>query len=224
MAFFDTFSVALKQKWLEYYQANRSWLILHMTVHNTVATPDGGRRPASYLILGILVALEPELQQLMLPLSMLKADADSLLEVLGLNFDPDLALGLESTVTPAVSTPAPSVAAPVVSTPAPSVAPSIQVAETKTEPVSAKSSDVASVATPTVEEKTESESKKSGNIGGMVAAGVAGAALGVAGIAAATALLGKSEQQEEEEESDLGDLGLDEEEESASDLILCNCQ
>ena len=43
MAFFDTFSVALKQKWLDYYQVNRAWLLLHMTADNTVATPDGGK-------------------------------------------------------------------------------------------------------------------------------------------------------------------------------------
>jgi hypothetical protein len=64
-----------------------------MTQQNTVHTPDGGRRPLSYLILGILNALEPELEALMLPFSKLKADADSLIEVLGLDFDPDIAIG-----------------------------------------------------------------------------------------------------------------------------------
>ena len=93
MVFFKELSTSLKQKWLEYYQKNRSWLILHMTQQNTVHTPDGGRRPLSYLILGILNALEPELEALMLPFSKLKADADSLIEVLGLDFDPDIAIG-----------------------------------------------------------------------------------------------------------------------------------
>ncbi|NEP43035.1 MAG: DUF5331 domain-containing protein, partial [Okeania sp. SIO2H7] len=93
MVFFEQLSTSLKQKWLQYYQKNRSWLVLHMTDENTVQTPDGGRRPVSYLILGILNALEPELEALMLPFSKLKADADSLIEVLGLNFDPDIAIG-----------------------------------------------------------------------------------------------------------------------------------
>ena len=119
MAFFDTFSVALKQKWLDYYQANRAWLLLHMTADNTVATPDGGKRPVSYLILGIAAALEPELQQLMLPFSKLKPDADSLIEVLGLNFDPDIALGMPSPVKPAVA----SAATVAVSPPAAATAP-----------------------------------------------------------------------------------------------------
>ncbi|MDE5069849.1 MAG: DUF5331 domain-containing protein [Trichodesmium sp. St16_bin4-tuft] len=93
MVFFKELSTSLKQKWLEYYKKNRPWLILHMTEQNTVQTPDGGRRPVSYLILGILNALEPELEALMFPFSKLKADADSLVEVLGLNFDPDIAIG-----------------------------------------------------------------------------------------------------------------------------------
>ncbi len=100
MVFFEQLSTSLKQKWLQYYQKNRSWLILHMTDENTIQTPDGGRRPVSYLILGILNALEPELEALMLPFSKLKADADSLVEVLGLNFDPDIAIGEKPTLSP----------------------------------------------------------------------------------------------------------------------------
>ena len=105
MVFFKELSTSLKQKWLEYYQKNYSWLILHMTEQNTVQTPDGGRRPLSYLILGILNALEPELEALMLPFSKLKADADSLVEVLGLNFDPDIAIGKKPGFSSDKSTP-----------------------------------------------------------------------------------------------------------------------
>ena len=105
MVFFKELSTSLKQKRLEYYQKNYSWLILHMTEQNTVQTPDGGRRPLSYLILGILNALEPELEALMLPFSKLKADADSLVEVLGLNFDPDIAIGKKPGFSSDKSTP-----------------------------------------------------------------------------------------------------------------------
>ncbi|MBO9999996.1 MAG: hypothetical protein J7641_13545, partial [Cyanobacteria bacterium SID2] len=94
MAFFDSFTSALKEKWLQYYQANHEWLNLHMQVA-AVKTPDGGRRPPSYFILGSLNGLEPKLAQLMLPFSRLNPDPDTLIEVLGLNFDPDIALGLE---------------------------------------------------------------------------------------------------------------------------------
>jgi Family of unknown function (DUF5331) len=59
----------------------------------SVYTPDGGKRPSSYLILGVVNALEPKLAQLMLPFSKLNPDADTLIEVLDLHFDPDMALG-----------------------------------------------------------------------------------------------------------------------------------
>ncbi len=59
----------------------------------SVYTPDGGRRPPSYLILGVINALEPQLGEIMLPFSKLNPDVDALIEVLELNFDPDLELG-----------------------------------------------------------------------------------------------------------------------------------
>ncbi|MGB3404737.1 MAG: DUF5331 domain-containing protein [Microcoleaceae cyanobacterium] len=92
MAFFNEFTVNLKQKWLQYYQANRNWLVLQMDL-NPVPTPDGGRRPASALILGTINALDSDAAQLMMPFSQLNPDPDRLVEVLGLNFDPDMALG-----------------------------------------------------------------------------------------------------------------------------------
>lgn len=59
----------------------------------SVYTSDGGRRPPSYLILGVINALEPELAELMVPFSKLNPDADALIDALELNFDPDLVLG-----------------------------------------------------------------------------------------------------------------------------------
>ncbi len=92
MAFFDSFTDSIKQKWLQFFQNNRDWITLHMEVES-VYTPDGGKRPPSYLILGVLNALEPKLAQLMLPFAKLNPDADTLIQVLDLHFDPDLALG-----------------------------------------------------------------------------------------------------------------------------------
>ncbi|MDZ7957948.1 MAG: DUF5331 domain-containing protein [Aulosira sp. DedQUE10] len=92
MAFFHSFTDSLKQKWLQFFQTNHDWITLHMEVES-VYTPDGGKRPPSYLILGVVNALEPKLAQLMLPFSKLNPDADTLIEVLDLHFDPDIALG-----------------------------------------------------------------------------------------------------------------------------------
>jgi hypothetical protein len=54
-----------------------------------VATPDGGRRPSSHLILGVINVLEPQLPELMEPFTKLNADGNAMIEVLGLNFDPE---------------------------------------------------------------------------------------------------------------------------------------
>jgi len=91
MAFFQDLTTLLKQKWLQFFQENRAWITIQMQLES-VYTPDGGRRPSSYLILGVVNALEPQLGQLMLPFSQLNPDADALVDVLELNFDPALVL------------------------------------------------------------------------------------------------------------------------------------
>ena len=95
MAFFGSLKNSLKQKWLQYFQSNRSWISLH----SSVATPDGGKRPPSYLILGVINALEPQLQELMLPFSKLNLNVDTLIDVLELNFYPNLMLGNSTQAT-----------------------------------------------------------------------------------------------------------------------------
>ncbi|MFN6500360.1 MAG: DUF5331 domain-containing protein [Nostoc sp. DedQUE01] len=101
MAFFHSFTDSLKQKWLQFFQNNRDWITLHMEVES-VYTPDGGKRPPSYLILGVVNALEPKLAQLMLPFAKLNPDADTLIEVLDLHFDPDFALGNRYQISPEI--------------------------------------------------------------------------------------------------------------------------
>jgi hypothetical protein len=91
MAFFESFTENIRQKWLDYFSANRRWLELQMR-ETSVRTPDGGRRPSSFLVLGVVNALEPKLSNLMVPFYQLNADEDALVEVLGLNFDPEMVL------------------------------------------------------------------------------------------------------------------------------------
>lgn len=88
MAFFTDLTNSLKQKWLQYFQVNRVWIAREMELEN-VATPDGGRRPSSYLILGVVSVLEPQLVQLMEPFTRLNPDLNALIDVLDLHFDPD---------------------------------------------------------------------------------------------------------------------------------------
>jgi cell shape-determining protein MreC len=87
MSFFEKVTTTLQQKWLAYFEANQEWLTIDKT--SWVETPDAGQRPPSYLILGVVNALEPRLSDLMTPFCKLNADPDRLIEVLGLNFDPE---------------------------------------------------------------------------------------------------------------------------------------
>lgn len=88
MSFFTDLKTSLKQKWLEFFQVNRYWVARHMELEY-VATPDGGRRPSSHLILGVVSALEPQLTQLLEPFTKLNPDINALVDVLELNFDPE---------------------------------------------------------------------------------------------------------------------------------------
>lgn len=195
MAFFDEFTSAIKQKWLRYYQENHDWLILHLK-QASVKTPDGGRRPPSYFILGVMNALEPKLAQLMLPFSKLNPDAEILIDVLGLNFDPDIELGN----TAAVAT------TPV------EASPSLTASPTPTPPVTAVQPTTESAGFEDFEQAKPEEPASSAVP--LVAAGVAAAAVGAIGVAAATGMLAdKSESAEEEE---LAGLALQEQEEETT--------
>ncbi len=91
MAFFENFTSVIRDKWLDYFRANRTWLEVQMKT-TSVRTPEGGRRPSSFLILGVVNALEPKLSNLMVPFYQLNSDEDALIDVLGLNFDPEVVL------------------------------------------------------------------------------------------------------------------------------------
>ncbi len=91
MAFFENFTSVIRDKWLDYFRANRTWLEVQMS-STSVRTPEGGRRPSSFLILGVVNALEPKLSNLMVPFYQLNSDEDALIDVLGLNFDPEAVL------------------------------------------------------------------------------------------------------------------------------------
>ena len=69
--------------------------------------------------LGVLNALEPNLEQLMLPFTRLNPDPETLIEVLGLNFDPDVALGISSSevAPPAIASVPTVIARPAQATP-----------------------------------------------------------------------------------------------------------
>ena len=111
----EQFKAELKDKWLNYYQENRSWLQHYMD-------EDGGwsdsvdydeeelknfkieedyepRRPECYFILGVVTVLEPSVRGLLAFAGSLTTDSEELVKALGLDFDPELELQRKSRQT-----------------------------------------------------------------------------------------------------------------------------
>lgn len=79
----------LRELWLTYYRDNRHWLSrLEIWI-----TYKGQRRPSSSFILATVSVLNPRLTQLLPLLVDLNHDPDQMVEALGLNFNPERALG-----------------------------------------------------------------------------------------------------------------------------------
>lgn len=81
----DQLRRSLKDKWLSYYQDNRSWLTRLAVWVNC----DGQRRPSSSFILGTLSILEPKLTEILPLVVDLTNHPDRIVIALGLNFNPD---------------------------------------------------------------------------------------------------------------------------------------
>lgn len=98
MSFLEKLKASLKDKWLEYYQINRLWIKALLNKPETwVKVADGGNRPPAYFILGVISLLEPNLKEMLLPFCQLNPDADKLVTILGLHFDPDIELEKRTT-------------------------------------------------------------------------------------------------------------------------------
>ncbi|QCS48176.1 hypothetical protein FEK30_01285 [Picosynechococcus sp. PCC 11901] len=92
MSFFEQIKPSIKTKWLDYFENNQDWLNILMDRGESVATPDGGRRPQGSVILGAISAKEPRLAESLYLFSLVEANFDTIVDVLGLNFDPLLEL------------------------------------------------------------------------------------------------------------------------------------
>ncbi|MFG3816656.1 DUF5331 domain-containing protein [Limnothrix redekei] len=82
---------SIRQKWLDYYRDNRSWLA-RMAIWTESEL--GHRRPLSSFLLATATVLEPRVTELMPLLVDLSSDPDRVIEALGLDFDPDRELEL----------------------------------------------------------------------------------------------------------------------------------
>jgi Family of unknown function (DUF5331) len=82
--------MSLKDKWLEFYQANHSWIKILMEDGNFSESLDNNEtRPEAWFILGVVSALEPSLKEMLVPFCKLNTDEDKLIDALGLDFDPE---------------------------------------------------------------------------------------------------------------------------------------
>lgn len=86
----------LKSKWLAYYKQNITWIVDRSLNKNTNCENQGlyRCRPSSDLIMSVIIALEPKLSALM-PFWCKFRNLDQIVEMLGLDFDPDFVIARE---------------------------------------------------------------------------------------------------------------------------------
>lgn len=117
MSFFEQIKPSIKSKWLDYYENNHEWFTLLMNGGEYVDTPDGGRRPQGSVIIGAVSSMEPRLAEILYHFFLVSANHDTVVDVLGLNFDPTKELkGLQSSPAPTAPKP-PASTAPKVAVP-----------------------------------------------------------------------------------------------------------
>ena len=104
----EQFKAELKEKWLNYYQENRSQLQRYIDensgwsdsvdyeeeeLENYEVDEDyQPRRPECYFILGVISALEPSIKGLLSFAGDLNTNSEKLVKTFGLDFDPELEL------------------------------------------------------------------------------------------------------------------------------------
>lgn len=114
MSFFEQIKPSIKTKWLDYYENNQEWMKLLMDGGEYVETPDGGRRPQGSVIVGAISAMESRLAEILYHFFLVHANFDTVVDVIGLNFDPLMELKkLEKTGATAKPVVVPPAKAPV---------------------------------------------------------------------------------------------------------------
>jgi hypothetical protein len=86
MSDFEKLQATLKDKWLDYYEANRSWIDKLINIWGKY---DGSvHRPSAPFILGAIGSLEPKIRDYLIPLCGIDTGGNEIVRALGLNFDP----------------------------------------------------------------------------------------------------------------------------------------
>jgi hypothetical protein len=88
----EDLKTTLKHEWLNYCKSNPLVIKDFKELVQAgwgIKTPDGGFRPSSPIILGILIGLHPKLSSFIATCLKLNNDSDKIIAVLNLNFDPE---------------------------------------------------------------------------------------------------------------------------------------
>ncbi|MGK7933731.1 MAG: DUF5331 domain-containing protein [Microcystaceae cyanobacterium] len=90
---FEELKKGLKDKWLDYYKANRDWIVPLVNNHRDwTKLGDNKYCPPDYIILSAITALEPKFSQWLSVILDFQKDKYTIITELGLNFDPDVEL------------------------------------------------------------------------------------------------------------------------------------
>ncbi|WP_013325282.1 DUF5331 domain-containing protein [Gloeothece verrucosa] len=89
MSLSQDLKVTLKDKYLDYCQANLSWLKEFKDTGMAIKASDGGIRPPGLIILGIISVLVPEIAAFIPVFLKLNSNTETVIATLGLNVDPE---------------------------------------------------------------------------------------------------------------------------------------
>ncbi len=92
LSLFEELKPNLKDKWLDYYEANQRMVRQLMKNGHQLAYGNGFSRPNSEFILGIISVLEPRVEEYLFCFFLVSKDLDQIVSILGLNFDPETEL------------------------------------------------------------------------------------------------------------------------------------
>ena len=89
----EEFKLIVKERWLDYYEINQDWITKFTNANKWwVDCSSGGCRPNALIILGAITSSDPRISDWMSIFCELQSNANELIKVLGLDFDPDEAI------------------------------------------------------------------------------------------------------------------------------------
>jgi hypothetical protein len=90
MSDFETLKAGLKDKWLDYYEVNQSWICKLGCWVECVQSKN--KRPNAKAILAAISTLEPKIIDYLIPLVDINYDGEQVVKALGLDFRPQTEL------------------------------------------------------------------------------------------------------------------------------------